>query len=432
MDEAGSAMDDLLQLQQPLKEGGIRSVNFFNGRLLAGKDLSREQTARREADWRLGLALGQGVAFGLQVEFDAQLSKATLPVARVKAGLAFNRRGQALRLTDNAHVALARRFETASANRLFSNCTVLGGGTYVAGAGAYLLTIAPAEMSEGRAPTNGLDPANVRCNTDATVEAVQFRLLWVNPSAYLGLDVAAPSFRNELAYRCFGVGVQPSWFENLLGAAVRQDDLLEALRKTVLSDLDVPLALLVFTGAADVRFIDLWAVRRPLARADANGALASLLDTRRLAVGQAMFLQFQEQIAGLAPPAGDLGGVTARSHFRYLPPAGVIPVAEETDATDAAATKFFKDMTYRGPAFINAARLEGLLRESLCYPPIDTQDAEMVWLYRVRENRKAIDFAGGAARPRSYLVFASGHLPYRGDAQFDLASWNYGNFALAR
>ena len=44
---------DVLQLQEPLKEGGIRAVNFFNGRLLTAQDLSREQTARREADARL-------------------------------------------------------------------------------------------------------------------------------------------------------------------------------------------------------------------------------------------------------------------------------------------------------------------------------------------------------------------------------------------
>ena len=424
-------IDDILQLQEPLKEGGIRSVNFFNGRLLTSKDLSREQAARREADWRLGLAVGEGVVLGLEAELDKALSKPNLPVARVKAGLAFNRKGQALRLTDDVHIALARQFEATSVDCLFVNCNVLGGGTYVAGAGVYVLTIAPAEMSEGRAATNGLDPSNVRCNTDATVEAVQFRLLLVKPTLYADLNVGAPSFRNELAYRCFGAGVRPSWFANLLAAAPRQDDLLESLRKSVLSDLDVPLGLLFFTGAADLKFVDLWSVRRPLNRAD-SGSLESLVEPRRLAVGQAMFRQFQDQIAGLVSPSGDLGAVTARSHFRYLPPTGVIPVTEETDASDGQATKFFKDMTYRGPAFINAARLEGLLRESLCYPPIDTQGDEMVWLYRVRENRGAIDFAGNAPKPRSYLVFASGHLPYRADAQFDLAYWNYSNYALAR
>ena len=175
-----------------------------------------------------------------------------------------------------------------------------------------------------------------------------------------------------------------------------------------------------------------WAVRRPLASASAADPFASLVGARRIAVGEAMFQQFQQQIAGLAPPTGDLGAVTATGNFRYLPPVGVIPVAEETDATNAQATKFFKGMTYRGPAFINAARLEGLLRESLCYPPIDSAGRELVWLYRVRENRVAIDFAGTTPSPRSYLVFASGHLRYRADAQFDLAYWSYSNYALAR
>ena len=85
--------DDLLQLQQPLTEGGIRSVNFFNGRLLTSKDLTREQVARREADARLGLAVGDGVAFGL----DVQRGDGTNAVVLVKAGLAINRLGQTLR-----------------------------------------------------------------------------------------------------------------------------------------------------------------------------------------------------------------------------------------------------------------------------------------------------------------------------------------------
>jgi hypothetical protein len=133
-----------------------------------------------------------------------------------------------------------------------------------------------------------------------------------------------------------------------------------------------------------------------------------------------------------APPDGDLGAMTARTHFRWLPPAGVIPVPEEADGTDAAATRFFSGMTYRAPAFINAARVEGLLRERLSCPPIDTQGPEMVWLYRVRENRMTIDFAGTGPRPGAWLVFASGHLPYRADAQYDLGYYNYANFALAR
>ena len=41
-------MDSSIDLQQPVIDGGIRSINFFNGRLLSARDLTREQTANRE------------------------------------------------------------------------------------------------------------------------------------------------------------------------------------------------------------------------------------------------------------------------------------------------------------------------------------------------------------------------------------------------
>ena len=428
-------VDHLLQLQQPLKEGGIRSVNFFNGRLLTSKDLTREQVARRESDSRVGLGIGDGVAFGLEAARDPQRDTPAAPVLRIKAGLAINRLGQTLRLTGDISVALTRKFAASAGSGdcdcVFAKCDPIADGVYVAGAGVYVLTIAPSSAAEGRAPTNGLDPLNVRCNTDANVEALQFRLLSLTQTMLAGLDLGSDSLRNELAYRCFGSGIQSSWFESLLTAPPRVDDLLEALRKTGLGEQEVPLALLYFRGASQLVFVDVWAVRRPLHRPE-TGALAALVESRPLAAGHAMFMQFQSQIAQLGAPVVLPGSVTARSHFRYLPPVGVIPVPEESNAIDAEATRFFAGLIYRGPAFINGARLEGLVRESLCCPPIDTQSGEFVWLYRVRENREAIDLKSTTPLPRSYLVFASGHLPYRADSHFDTAHWNYSNYALAR
>ncbi len=43
---------------------------------------------------------------------------------------------------------------------------------------------------------------------------------------------------------------------------------------------------------------------------------------------------------------------------------------------------------------------------------------------------RAVDLATAAPRPQAYLVFTCGHVPYRGDARFDLAYWGYANFAL--
>lgn len=418
--------DDLLQLQQPLTEGGIRSVNFFNGRLLTSKDLTREQVARREADARLGLAVGDGVAFGL----DVQRGDGTNAVVLVKAGLAINRLGQTLRLTQDTQVALTRQFDAGSIERcLFGPCAQLVGGTYIAGAGVYLLTLTPAVVTEGRAPTNGLDPQNVRCNSDANVEALQFRLLALTPQMLAGLDIGSTRFRNELAYRCFGAGVQPDWFESLLTAEPPGDDLLDALGAISLSAQEVPLALLQIQGGAELAAIDMWAVRRPVCR-PASGGLASLVDTRRQAVGHAMFMQFQAQVAELGAPLALPAAVTARSHFRYLPAVGVIPLADEASSTSPEASRFFAGMPSRGPAFINGARVAGLVREGLSHPPIDTQGGEFVWLYRVRENRMAIELGSSVPTARNYLVFASGHLPYRADAQYELARFGYSNYAL--
>jgi hypothetical protein len=421
-------MSDALQLQEPVKEGAIRSVNFFNGRLLTSKDLTREQQARREADWRNGLAAGDGVAFGLDVTRDTVGGQST--VVRVSAGLALNRRGQTLRLTANTSVALTRSLQADTASCIFADCNPIGGGTYVAGAGVYVLTIAPAEASEGHARTNGLDPANVRCNVDATLEGVQFRLLPIAPTLYAGIDIGSSAFRNALAYRCFGTDVGTDPFVDLFADTPRRDGLLESLRPRPLTDLDVPLALVYMRGGAEVAFVDGWAVRRALTR-DESGGLHGLVESHRIAAGEAMFMQFQRHIADLVPPTGALGGVSARTHFRFLPPVGAIPVAENA-AGSAAEAAFFAGMTVRGPAFVNAARVENLVRESLCYPPIDTQGKELVWLYAVRENRMGRDFATATPRPRAYLVFASGHLPYRADAQFDLGYWNYANYALGR
>lgn len=420
--------DDILQLQEPFTDGGIRTVNFFNGRLLTGKDFSREQDARREADKRLSLALGDGVAFGLEVEYDDQLSQSNLPVVNIKAGLAFNREGLALRLKNSVHVALARSFEVGSVDCLFKNCAVLGGGTYVAGAGVYVLTIAPAESSEGRAASNGLDPGNVRCNTDTTVEAVQFRLLQVKPTLYADLNVAAPSFRNQLAYRCFGAGIQADWFENLLGATPRQDDLLESLRKNILSPLEVPLGLLFFTGAADLKFIDVWAVRRPLNRYDSD-PLISLVESHRLAIGQAMFMQFQQHIAHLLNQSADPESIIAADYFRFLPPVGIIPLLSNSFPRGLHQDLFFDGIVHHPIVYIEGARAEALMRHALYYPPIDIKSRVMLRIYRVRENAQATSNASQTSTLRPYVIFSTGHMAYMGDPHFDVNRWDFSNWA---
>jgi hypothetical protein len=425
---------EALQLEEPLKEGGIRSVNFFNGRLLTAKDLSREQQARREWDARLGLAIGDGVAFGLETARDADLDAPAAPVLRVKAGLALNRAGQALRLSLDTSVALTRRFDGASGaacDCVFANCNPLGDGSYVAGAGVYLLTIAPAQMSEGRAPTNGLDPTNVRCNTDVTVDGLQFRLLSLNPQRYTDLDVASTQFRNRIAYRCFGLDARAANAIDPLRSDPQHYGLVDELRGTSLSDCDVPLALLYWT-AAGLQFVDMWAVRRRLLAPDALSAQAFQARGRRLVEAEAMCAQFQHHLADLLAASPAPAALQARSVFRHLPPFGIVPLA-------AGPLRGFSDAVFftgvprvpvvglgQSTLFIDARLLSVLQEQSLAHAPTDLTQGEFLRVYRPWQGTQAT-LSGTPVQP--VLAFTSGLSPELATARFDMARADFSNFA---
>jgi len=417
---------DVMQLQQPLEKGGIRSVNFFNGRLLSSKDLTREQAARRESDWRLGLALGDGVAFGLEVATDAQHNTEDEPVLEVKAGLAINRKGQALRLVAPASVALKRRFDAVAESCLFAECKPIAGGTYLRGAGVYVLTIAPAELGEGRAPTNGLDPTNVRCNTDATVEAVQFRLVALNPLRYTGLDPANPQFRNRLAYRFFGIEARELSYADPWRDDPAAHGLLETLRHEGLSDHDVPLALVYWTSDG-IQFIDAWAVRRGITPRELARGRSQFLGGKYAAnLGEAMRMQFQAHLVDVIAAAAVPTAVNVHDHFRHLPPVGILPLESSSRPRGVAIPTFLAGCTYREPVHIEGARLLPLLMVAGDFPAFDLTSKEMIWLYLVRQNRQAV--ADSSAPKPPYALFASGQLPFFGDARFDVNRWDFSNY----
>jgi hypothetical protein len=439
-------LKDVLQLQQPLTDGGIRSVNFFNGRLLSGKDLSREQAARREADSRLGLAVGDGVAFGLEAMRDPKLDKPAAPVLRIRPGLAVNRLGQTLRLAADVSVALTRSFEAAGAECVFANCTPLTGGTYVAGAGIYLLTIAPAQKGEGRAASNGLDPANVACNTDATVEAVQFRLINVNPLRYAGLDIASPQFRNRLAYRCFGIEAREQNAIDPWRVDAPRYGLIDELREVGLDDRDVPLALVYWT-AGGIKFIDMWAARRRLLEPDALSGFSFQRDPlkpeelssfsfiarrRRLVEAHAMCAQFQQHLGDVLAAAANPGTVIASQYFRYLPPFGIVPL-QSPPLRGFLESSFFSGIVRRPPPGSNQltpfidARLLGALQElALAHAPTDLAQKEFIRVYRAWQNARA---AADGESVQPMVAFASGLVPELAIARFDMARFDYSDYA---
>jgi hypothetical protein len=425
--------DTFLALNEPAAAGGVERVRFFNGRLLSGGDLTREQTAARAREALLGAAIGSGVVSGLDVVKTLADQGEAGAVVTVSAGLAIAPDGTILQLPGEQRLQLTRTgtpAATAEDTCAFGVCTAPDGGSYVAGEGLYLLAASAAVRTAGRAQVNGLPGDSASCNVDREIAAVAFRLLPVRPHLLGGMSQTNVKFRNGAAYRCFGTGVLSSWPVNLLARGRRDDDLLSEMSEFGLGRSDVPLALIAFTGALELRFIDVWSARRPCSLADdvspRNAVTGSMTGPHRIATGRAMLAQFQDHFAALQADAASFSGVRARDHFAYLPPAGLLPSLDGNQAT-----AFFGEMTVRGPVFLNAAQVEPLLRESLSAPAIRTASDEVIWLYSVAENLiEGAKAAAAADRPDPYLLFAAGNLPYRADARFNLHRWNYANFAL--
>lgn len=412
-------------LQQTILDGGIRAVNFFNGRLLTGEDLTREQTARREADRRLGIALGDGIAWGLEVNLIENHPLGS--VVTINAGLAINRNGQTLHLPNPLDVLLSdRSAPKVATTRSFIDCG-LKGGVIATKPGTYLLTIAPDEANVGRAQSQSLDEGSVRCNSDALVEAVQIRMLPLT----VELDAAARAdndrLRNAVAWQCFGLDYMANFLIDPLRMPAQIPEPLETLVGKTYTRCDVPLAVVRIT--TKIEFVDLWSVRRRLTPRGCAGTFAYPVEERRRAEGEAMSLQFQQQLAEMTSASGDVRNLVARDKFVQLPAAGLLHMPSDAAGDAAAIASFFAGCTVRGPAFIEGARLETLLRDSYSYPPINPNSGELIWLYWVRENRQAIDI-GITPKPRACLVFTSGHMPYQADARFNVAKWDCSNYAI--
>jgi hypothetical protein len=420
-------MDSQIDLQQPVLDSGIRSINFFNGRLLSARDLTREQSAYREGDKRLGKAIGEGVAYGLEVS-PASTSRKDSPAVSVEAGLAINRNGQTLALSARTDVALVRSSGANAAAQVFSDCLPLQTGTYVSGAGLYLLTIAPAQTVEGRAITNGLNPVTSSCSTDTLVSTVQFRLIQID-SAFTANDLQNEALlRNLVAYKCFGVADTNAFIADPFNSEIAQWGLLDGLRPNQLTDCEVPLAVLYWTDKDGLNFVDMWSVRRRIVAPQSSSAWASLNSDRRVAEAEAMFMQFQEQIESvcLSTTAEQTRAV---DQFRYVPAVGFIPLAQDGFTFGFHPDLFFDTLTLHTDVFIEGARVEQLLRASFNYPPVDLKAENkpvMLWIYKVRENRQK-KTAGEASR-QPYFIFSSGHMPYMADPHFDVNRWEYSNY----
>jgi hypothetical protein len=409
------------KLEQAITSGGIRLVHFFNGRLLTGEDLSSEQAANLEAQERLGRAIGAGVAYGLEVSRSSATTNER-PVVTVESGLAVNRRGDVLALPERTDLALARDETTgAGAQVLFSDCTPTAPGTYTAGAGVYLLTIKPASAGEGRAEVSGLTNSDASCATAFSVSGVQFRLLRLRiPSDLAG---SVPTLRNALAHYCYGTSELDDFQRSPFGDVPASYGLIDDLRTSCLGDDEVPLALIRWTAADGIVFIDLWSVRRRLTRPSADAVWPLLVSDRRRSEAEACYLQFEAEVeeawVGNQP-------FTAHDRLEYLPPVGIVPVHGTGSPRGFDLDAFLGGQASMGVATIDGARIRALVEESFAHEPLAVGAPEGFQRYVVWENVGAVT-AGAAAQ--LVMVFVREAIAHRGVPRYGSARYGFGRFS---
>ena len=411
-------------LKPYLEDDALRSTNFFNGRLLTAEDLRREQAVRREWERRLGDAIGDGIAFGLDVD-RTDVADGEPPTVTVTAGAAINREGHMILLRHAVEVSLREGTGAIDAPTgppsAFGACVPSQRTVYVANAGVYLLAVRPLRAREGTARVSGLGNAGAPCAADALVDGLQFRILQVplTPAELLGGNLLRNRVGSQFLWTRDDVPVRDPF-----GASTAASP-YDLLRPEPLAACDVPLALIHYQGRG-VAYVDRWAVRRMLAGSPARAGWL-LPERRRWNEGAAAILQFQDHLDALWTPFAPQ--VRLRDHFEKLPPAGVVPLGGSGATAGFDHPRLFDGLTTRGPAYVEGARVGSLLERAAWFPPIDVSSREVVWLYFVRENGRARDTGAGVRR---YLIFTSGHVPYQADAHFDLAKFDYANYALGR
>jgi hypothetical protein len=448
-----------------IPETGIRHVNFFNGRLLTATDLQAQQVADRLGRHQLGRAIGAGVADGLGASLVSDGTDGMAPIVAVSGGLALTRTGQAVELpVSRVHVTLARRLPALPVDAgLFRDCDLPGAGPDLTGKGAYVLTIAPASAYREQAPmvAVGGNGKATGCGARYSLEGSIFRLVEVPPEAFAGVSQATRDLidtlraeaddsglsdaarrarvsrlRNLLAHACFGTEelasfLPGSWRRAVDGSPTPTYGALDAMWTAgALTDCDVPLAL-VYWSTTGLKFVDTWAVRRRPVPGSPAWLWPQPLDLRRLAEGEAMLAQFQahvESMPRVTLSQSELSQVQARNYFRYLPPAGLLPLRRGGILGFDKAT-FFDDFAPHAAAMTDANLLRALLHDAFHHAPVDldAQQSAGFRLYEVWENAQA---AQASASIQRVIVFASHALPrIYGIGRYATARWDWNRFA---
>lgn len=445
------------QLGEPVLDNGLRTTNFFNGRLLAAEDLQTLQDAERQHRAALGFAMGSGVVSGLEVALETTGADGNDALVSVSPGLAITGAGQTLQLATGVDLVLARQEPGIPQDGNFADCANPGLNLLPTGVGAYILYIAPASGFAERAPMSGLGSPGVisGCGSRYQVEGALFRLVKLDFADLPNLSQSTAAqlsglmsstggatlgsndsqnlsmLRNLLMHVCVGTELL-----NLLPAdpaatvagesAFAKHTVVDALLAAGVTTLDdVPLALIYWTQRG-IRFVDMWAVRRRPGPVLAHTFDALFFGERRVRDAEAVWFQFRDHLQQLLFSGLNLGSIVADQYFRYLPPAGWLPVTTTTSQAGFDPAGFFGAHSSASAMLLEGNQLRSLFHDSLYHEPIDlTRTDARVQRYLIWEN--VITTSAGQAN-QQWLVFASAALSYRGTARYGLSIWGQSRF----
>ena len=302
---------------------GALLPNYVNGRLLVAEDLATSQASLRTRDTRVGETAGAGVVRGLWVT-------GTNTTITVAPGLAMSGAGEPVVVPRS--ITLQLTFATAgtpASGASFSCCSTddgSGQGSSLT-SGILVLTARPACRLEGSAPMAPSPGSTVSpcCAAQWQVEGVEFRAIALPIGTTVdGITITPGNRRNLVAHWCFGteqleqLGVDPFGLNPAYSG-------FDQLDPADLTPYDVPLAVFRWDGTA-VTDLDNWSARRRVTDPDPVPSSWSVtVADRRLADGQARFLQFQDQAEELVSRAL-AGSAAAADFFGLLPPVGFLPV----------------------------------------------------------------------------------------------------------
>lgn len=216
-----------------------------------------------------------------------------------------------------------------------------------------------------------------------------------------------------------------NYLKNPLGFSLASYGLVDEMRQKSLSDSDVPLAIIHWTSGG-LQFVEAWAVRRRLTGRIGGEDWAQLTGDRQRSESEAMMRQFADQIESLQIEKTNLRAIQADDYFRYLPPAGLLPIAASRAHHGFDLDEFFGLKGSEEIALLEGDRLRTLLSESLTHQPIDMDTNEKIQFYFMRENLEAGEQGQNV---RLTLIFARHSLPYYGTARFGRAEWDLSRFA---